>query len=476
MIDRLLDLVKNDRIRFVGTKYLTYLVYFIISIIIANKLGLFYFGIYGFLKLLMQYFAYTNLGVNYSGIVIMSEQTKLDDKKNLLILNSSLCISVFCFAACISLFVLGYKTIFPEINDKYLVDSYIYYICVIVVFKQINQIFINLNRIYNRLKVINWAYLIPCIAEFVVLAFGSEEVLLRNIMWAMMISNGLVTLLFYLRNPFEINWCIDRFISSIIITRGLKLLFYNISFYFIILIAKSFMSSHYPVEEFAQYSFSYNISEAVMLLNNSISFLIYPTLLNKFHTVGDVGEKLKIMKQTQDTYMAVANMIIVIVFMFVPFLSYIVPEYSESRHILLVLLLGQLLIANTFTICTNMVQNKKETSLMAIGGISCMLLYGICNLVYWFNPDIVFVSYGLPITLVVYNIAVSLLNIFIMKLPLRFLLSFTNPQFFIPLIAALLCIHFTDYIFSFIIYIVLCVIFLHSVYKQIFINYAKVGK
>lgn len=473
MFKRLRGIILSDKIQFVGTKYITYFIYFLISIIVANKLGLFYFGIYGFIKLLMQYFSYTNLGVNYSGIVIMSEQSTPDDKQNLQILNSSILVSVVSFAICMLLFVAGYRTLFPEINDKYLVDNYILYLSLVVAFKQINQIFINLNRIYNRLKIINWAYFIPCIAELVVLAFGREDVLLRNIMWAMVISNGLVTLHFIIRNPFKIQLCHDTEITILIVKRGFKLLLYNVSFYFIILIAKSFMSSHYSVEEFAQYSFSYNISEAVMLLNNSISFLIYPTLLNKFHTTKDVGQKVEIMQRTQNTYMAVANMIIVIAFLLVPFLGYIVPEYSESRHILIVLLLGQLLIANTFTICTNLVQNKKEISLIIIGILTCAVLHLISKTMYMSNQSIIFVSYALPITLILYNIAVSWLNVYSMNLNRNMIARFVNPKFFIPLIVALISVNYTDYLTAVLIYLVLGAFFLSNVYKQILVSYAK---
>lgn len=52
------------------------------------------------------------------------------------------------------------------------------------------------------------------------------------------------------------------------------LLLYNISFYFIVLVAKSYISSEFQIEDFAQYSFSYNISDAVMLLNSSVSFYL----------------------------------------------------------------------------------------------------------------------------------------------------------------------------------------------------------
>ncbi|MFT0250102.1 hypothetical protein ACMSDT_22680 [Bacteroides thetaiotaomicron] len=265
-------IISNGKVVFILSKYATYAIYFIISLVIANKLGLFYFGIYGFLKLIIQYFTYSNLGVNYSSLVIMSEDANKDITKNSSILTSSIIITFFSLTFFYLIFVAICNLYDIEFYNRFNIGQYVFYIFFIVLIKQINQLYINIYRVYDRLKIINWAYIIPCIGEFIILFTGNGKRLLDNIMWAMVFSNGIVFIIFLVDAKFSISNNIDIKATKKLVRRGIMLLLYNISFYFIVLVAKSYISSEFQIEDFAQYSFSYNISDAVMLLNSSVSF------------------------------------------------------------------------------------------------------------------------------------------------------------------------------------------------------------
>ena len=466
----LLFLLKNKKIQFIFTKYITYFLYFIISILVANKLGLFFFGIYGFFKLLIQYFSYSNLGVNYSGLVIMSEQKVLDNSKNENILSLSLIISAISFLVIFVLFSLICNYIYPYLYEKYNVNEYIFFLFIIILFKQFNQIFINTNRIYDNLSLINWAYIIPCLCELLALLFGNEESLLRNILWAMVISNIFVTILFLVKTPIKIH-CRPKIADArCLLLRGIKLLAYNVSFYFIILVSKSFISKYFQVEEFAQYSFSYNLSDAVMLLNNAISFLIYPALLNKLYMTSDNFEKKAILHETQEKYMLIANLIIIVAFIVLPLLHYIVPEYNKSPDILYSLLFAQLLIANTFTLSTNLVQLKKENSLIVIGLGTIIFMLFVNLMLLKLTKNIIVVSYGLSLSLIIYNLSLAYLNVSILKLNKNAIFKFVNPTFFIPFILALIAKIYFTYHLSIIIFIILTITLLFKKYWRLYEN------
>ena len=432
-------IISNGKVVFILSKYATYAIYFIISLVIANKLGLFYFGIYGFLKLIIQYFTYSNLGVNYSSLVIMSEDANKDITKNSSILTSSIIITFFSLTFFYLIFVAICNLYDIEFYNRFNIGQYVFYIFFIVLIKQINQLYINIYRVYDRLKIINWAYIIPCIGEFIILFTGNGKRLLDNIMWAMVFSNGIVFIIFLVDAKFSISNNIDIKATKKLVRRGIMLLLYNISFYFIVLAAKSYISSEFQIEDFAQYSFSYNISDAVMLLNSSVSFFIYPNLINKLSSSNSTDNSLLLMREMQQYYMIAASLVIIIALIASHFLQLIVPDYVKSEYILQILLLSQLLVANSFIMTTFLVQQKKELKLIILGVSTIIVLLFASHTIFNSTNNIMMVSYALPIAMFFYNIVLVLLIKKMTNLSAKdSFRSFLAPVYFFPLIIFLI--------------------------------------
>ena len=432
-------IISNGKVVFILSKYATYAIYFIISLVIANKLGLFYFGIYGFLKLIIQYFTYSNLGVNYSSLVIMSEDANKDITKNSSILTSSIIITFFSLTFFYLIFVAICNLYDIEFYNRFNIGQYVFYIFFIVLIKQINQLYINIYRVYDRLKIINWAYIIPCIGEFIILFTGNGKRLLDNIMWAMVFSNGIVFIIFLVDAKFSISNNIDIKATKKLVRRGIMLLLYNISFYFIVLVAKSYISSEFQIEDFAQYSFSYNISDAVMLLNSSVSFFIYPNLINKLSSSNSTDNSLLLMREMQQYYMIAASLVIIIALIASHFLQLIVPDYVRSEYILQILLLSQLLVANSFIMTTFLVQQKKELKLIILGVSTIIVLLFASHTIFNSTNNIMMVSYALPIAMFFYNIVLVLLIKKMTNLSAKdSFRSFLAPVYFFPLIIFLI--------------------------------------
>lgn len=432
-------IISNGKVVFILSKYATYAIYFIISLVIANKLGLFYFGIYGFLKLIIQYFTYSNLGVNYSSLVIMSEDANKDITKKSSILTSSIIITFFSLTFFYLIFVAICNLYDIEFYNRFNIGQYVFYIFFIVLIKQINQLYINIYRVYDRLKIINWAYIIPCIGEFIILFTGNGKRLLDNIMWAMVFSNGIVFIIFLVDAKFSISNNIDIKATKKLVRRGIMLLLYNISFYFIVLVAKSYISSEFQIEDFAQYSFSYNISDAVMLLNSSVSFFIYPNLINKLSSSNSTDNSLLLMREMQQYYMIAASLVIIIALIASHFLQLIVPDYVKSEYILQILLLSQLLVANSFIMTTFLVQQKKELKLIILGVSTIIVLLFASHTIFNSTNNIMMVSYALPIAMFFYNIVLVLLIKKMTNLSAKdSFRSFLAPVYFFPLIIFLI--------------------------------------
>ena len=369
----------------------------------------------------------------------MSEDANKDITKNSSILTSSIIITFFSLTFFYLIFVAICNLYDIEFYNRFNIGQYVFYIFFIVLIKQINQLYINIYRVYDRLKIINWAYIIPCIGEFIILFTGNGKRLLDNIMWAMVFSNGIVFIIFLVDAKFSISNNIDIKATKKLVRRGIMLLLYNISFYFIVLVAKSYISSEFQIEDFAQYSFSYNISDAVMLLNSSVSFFIYPNLINKLSSSNSTDNSLLLMREMQQYYMIAASLVIIIALIASHFLQLIVPDYVKSEYILQILLLSQLLVANSFIMTTFLVQQKKELKLIILGVSTIIVLLFASHTIFNSTNNIMMVSYALPIAMFFYNIVLVLLIKKMTNLSAKdSFRSFLAPVYFFPLIIFLI--------------------------------------
>lgn len=376
-------LATNKNIRYILTKYLTYLIQFISSILIANAFGLYLFGIYSYFKLLLQYFSYSNLGVNYSFLVYGS-YSKDDDNKISKYFSSSLLVTLF---TSIILTYFFYKISCYLGSDnfiKYDIDSFYSYFVLILILKLINQLYINLYRIYDKLKFINFSYLLPALTELLLVILLKKSTLLFDIFFCGMIfSQLLVLIIFFLSSPIKFPYLTDKIHLIIILKRGLKLLLYNASFYFISIIGKTIISTNYEISDFSNYSFAYNITEAIFLLTGSIGFLIYPKILFKLKTKS-VDESIKYIGQINKKYMVLSSVICSLSIVSFPYFVHFFPDYNLSEAFIDVLIIHQLLIANTFGITTLLVHKNHDVYLIIVGIISIILLIAISSMVIKF--------------------------------------------------------------------------------------------
>ena len=71
-------LFSNKILRYTASTYLIYALSLINSIIIANYLGAFYLGVWGFINLVIQYLAQFNFGITHSlsSIIAISKEDK----------------------------------------------------------------------------------------------------------------------------------------------------------------------------------------------------------------------------------------------------------------------------------------------------------------------------------------------------------------------------------------------------------------
>src|SRR5690606_7205562 len=100
--------------------------------------------------------------------------------------------------------------------------------------------------------------------------------------------------------------------TILLIKRGLFLLIYNLSFYFIIIAARSIVSYFYSVEDFALFDFANSLTNAITMFLGSISFLFYPKMLNKFSHNSSSSTTIHLIEKVRKIYLTIAFLIILV--------------------------------------------------------------------------------------------------------------------------------------------------------------------
>jgi len=383
---KLVKLLKTDSSQYIITKYFAYGLRFITALIIAKNLSVYYFGIYGFVILVLQYLSYTNFGTNYSFNVILSTDKKIyTEKANLLLsntLNFNIYVSILLVIIALlssALGVLGYL-------HKYLFGDYYLLVIFIAIIQNYNVIFINLFRIYGKLFEINFNIIIIVLSQFTVTFFYNGKELFWALLLSLTFGNILSLVVFLFKSPLKIfiNFKFQKNILKNLLSRGIYLLLYNLSFYLIIISARTIVSYYYTVEDFSLFTFANSLSNAVLMLLASLSFLFYPKLLNKFSNYKNLKDIIQFMRKIREIYLTMSFLIVLSSLLFIPLIFRILPKYEHAYFTLEIMLIAQLLISNNFDYTILLIQRKKEKLLTVFGFIAV----GIVVI-----TSIIFVSY-----------------------------------------------------------------------------------
>ena len=90
----LFNIIKNKVFIYLITRYMTYAVQFISSIIIATKLGPYYFGIWGFILLLINYLRIIDFGISSATNILLVQNKDNPQKSSNYVTNSLFLISI----------------------------------------------------------------------------------------------------------------------------------------------------------------------------------------------------------------------------------------------------------------------------------------------------------------------------------------------------------------------------------------------
>lgn len=363
-------LLYNKVINYVFFQYFTYFLNFVNSILLAYYLGPYNLGIWGFINLVLSYTAQFNFGIPYSinNIISINKDNRELCKEIIgggFFLILCLCILIISFFAIIFLLKV-------QVGTKYNFSTYIIPIIIISCFTQVNSLFSNIYRIYGKIMaiIINQT-LFPILLFISILIFKGDNLLMAAII-SNCISFTISLILYIFLSPVKIRIEFDNKNIKFILKKGWYLFVYTASFYLILITTRSFVSSNYGVSEFGLFTFSFSLANAMLLLLNSVSFLILPKMLNRFSKLAN--EQIQdLLKYTRAGYITLSHVIIHFVIFFYPVFIYFFPAYKETSYLFRLIALTVALYTNSFGYQVLITSRQKEKELSEIGFFSLIL-------------------------------------------------------------------------------------------------------
>lgn len=404
---------KEDVI-FVFFRYLSFGIMGIRGLIFAYVLGPYFLGIYGYLMLYQQYLSYSNLGLQYSVNTEMA--LSLNEMARRKVINSALTGTAIIAGVLLIIFSVVF---FLKIQLFPYKDShrYVFILFCLTIFSNFQQIFVNYFRAIKRLRPILISELITAVSSLCVIPFYTGIDLINAIFFAWIISI-FFSLLFFIKNyDYKISFGLSHF--QYLLKTGFPILIYVFSYYLMGLVVRSLIGSFYSVSVMGYFSFATNITTAIMLGIDTITWIIFPTLIGKLgdHTL-DKGALSKYLIEFTNKLVILVIIIVSLSIASLPILFYFLPKYIPIEYSLVILLVNQIVFNSGFAFVSLCIARKMHTKMALISLISVIIGGIIC---------FIFCHYKLQyIWLVVSNIIASLcfVNILIYFISKEFELSY----------------------------------------------------
>ena len=362
----------NKVIIYLVTRYFTYAIQFLTSLLLAVKLGPYYMGVWGFVLLILNYLGQFHFGIANSLNVLLVQHKDDAQKYNGYITNSLFLILLISLL--VGLFYLYSVFVGVEEIEEYGVGKYMWAVCLIAVFQYFNGIFANIFRVSNRLNSISFTQSLVVIFPFIVLFFFRDKQLVDALVASYFISN-LICVIYALCSsiiPQPQKSDINLLIQKELLVKGICLFLYNTCFAFIVISIRTIVSSNYTIEEFGLFTFAFTLGNAVMMLMNAFGFIVFPKVISIFSSSDNEVVKEKV-TNIRGLYMEASHFVTYLFLLLLPVLPYIMPQYHGSVVAFNLIVLALALNTNNFAHSSLLIARNQERT-AAIIALSALLI------------------------------------------------------------------------------------------------------
>ncbi|NJI75020.1 hypothetical protein HCX49_17600 [Sphingobacterium kitahiroshimense] len=461
---------KNNVVLYLFSRYFTFFLQFLNSLFLATNLGPYYLGIWGFFSLSLQYIAFLNFGIqqssnNYLSLKFSNQNLRVKITTNALILLSALFVILIMAA-------FGFRLFGSNFSDKYHFSALYIPLLIAGIMNHLIVFFSNIYRIYGKFLKIAISQSLSVFLTLLVVWQYQGLYLLEILVFIHVASAIISVILFLIGLPIKIKWSFNTYWLKRICIKGLYMFFYNSSFYFMMLATRSFVSTYYEVEEFGYFTFAFTLASTILLLLDSLNYVIYPKILNRFSKM----EKSKVVQELsyiRSCYTTCTHFLAHAAIVLFPLFLYLFPKYAESQNAFRLIILTVILTTNAFGISGFIISKGKERNLGLIAFL-CLLLNLVCNyilvIVWHVGFEYVILSTGIAYLVYIFVINHFGLTLIGDKLNFRQLLNFTfNIKLLVPYALTLLFIFLNCPNYFYILSFVLFVLLNMQSFKQVFV-------
>ena len=360
----------NKVMLYLISRYVTYLIQFLSSIFIAIKFGPYYFGVWGFILLLISYISYINFGISYSVNILMVQNKNNDNYIKNIVASSFLMTGILSLL--IILLAIYYSVFGLKEFEKYEIGNYFYVICLIGIGFHFNSLFGTIYRVKNRLFELAFFQSVIPILIFFCLFLATGKGLLQLIL-GMYLFGGIAASIIFIVNK-KIPWGGKPSfgVSFLVLKKGFYLFIYNMCFFFIILSTRTLISVFYEVEDFGYFTFSYTLANSILLFLQALSVIISPKIIDKLHS-NNKDNIQYIINLINVNYVTLSYGMMFLALIFFPFIIYFIPKYQSTLIELNLIAMAVLLYINSTSYCSYLMAQNQEKRLSVISLFSLFL-------------------------------------------------------------------------------------------------------
>lgn len=361
----------NTVILFTICRYAVYGMVLVRGLLSAKFLGPQLLGIFGFLCLLLQYLAYSGLGLQFAVNVKLATDPDAD--------HSSSISAALTFTALIAALLIIAGVLVQELGlplfAKYSFANYATVVGFIAGATLLQQVYTNIYRVHGRLAKVAGTELFSALILLMAVFLFRSDALLMAMLAGMALSAAFALVLFTFRAPFKITLSLNSSWIKSLLSLGWPLLLYNASFYLIPMVAQTAISIHYPVVAMGYYTFATSVANAILLGYNSISWIVFPNILTKTRSELSDAEVLRTTDRVNILFGTGVFLTVFAGLVLLPALFAVLPRYSPSQGTLMILLLSQGLLESCFGYNCLAIARKRQMSVAKIS-MTCVLAVG----------------------------------------------------------------------------------------------------
>lgn len=376
-------------------RYITYFFQIIKGFLLAKVLGPELFGVFGIFLLVQQYLVYSNFGIQYALNIKLSvdnvNQSILSKNIKAIIDSSFTLTSASSILLIITSLILIYWNI--DFNIVIPKSHFIIGLLLVTILFHIQEVFLNIFRIQKKFYVILTTEILIAISSIIVIPFFSGIELLYAVIISWILSLLLSLTIFKINYRNKINWNTNMIKPLLLV--GIPFLLYNISFNLSSMASRSFVAYNFTIAEMGLFTFSVSLTTAVMLVFNSVSWIIYPKLISKLSDSKlNKTEQEKLLFGLTKKTVSFVLILILFSFIFLPLIFYFLPEYYNSFDTIVILLINQIVINSTFALTSYLV-GRNMYKLLIISSLYSLVVCCLLMLLFaYFGLNFVWIAFA----------------------------------------------------------------------------------